>query len=74
MIMDAIPDDLGSGAAHEILGLAADERDPVRIVEAAGCRLRALDSTGGGEHAVRRALARLIRSARDEMLRAIWER
>ena len=34
-----IPTDPGAGAAHELLGLNADERDPVRIVEAAA-RLR----------------------------------
>jgi hypothetical protein len=73
VIMDTIPTDPGAGAAHELLGLPAGERDPVRIVEAAACRLRTLESAGGSETAVRRSLARLIRSAREEMLRAIWE-
>ena len=68
------PTDAGAVAAHELLGLTADECDPVRIVEAAACRLRALETAGGSEVAVRRSLARLIRGARDEMLRAIWER
>ena len=74
MIMTDIPADPGAGAAHELLGLAEGERDPVRIVEAAATRLRALDSAGGSEALVRRNLARLIRQARDEMLRAAWER
>lgn len=71
--MDTIPTDHGAAAAHELLGLAAGERDSVRIVEAAACRLRALESAGGSETAVRRALARLIRGAREQMLRALWE-
>jgi hypothetical protein len=61
----------GAAAAHELLGLAADERDPVRIVEAAAARLRALESAGGSEIAVRRSLAGLIRRARDAMLEAV---
>jgi hypothetical protein len=73
VIMDTIPTVPGAGAAHELLGLPAGERDSVRIVEAAACRLRALETAGGSEVAVRRSLARLIRHARDEMLRALWE-
>lgn len=74
MIMDALPNDAGAQAPHELLGLPADERDPVRIVEAAACRLRALEAAAGSEASVRRAVARLIRGARDEMLRATWTR
>lgn len=74
MIMTDIPAGPGIGAAHELLGVAKGERDPVRIVEAAATRLRSLEQAGGSETAVRRTLARLIRQARDEMLRATWER
>jgi hypothetical protein len=66
--------DLANAAPHEILGLSAHERDPVKIVEAASIRLKALDDAGGSEVTVRRALARLIRSARDAMLAAAAQR
>lgn len=56
--------------SHELLGLPADERDPVRIVDAAARRLATLRAARGSESAVREALAQLIRTARDEMLRA----
>jgi len=62
--------DTGAAAAHELLGVAADERDPVRIVEAAAARLRAIESARGSEVAVRRSIAQLIRRARDAMLKA----
>jgi len=67
-----IPADPVAGAAHELLGLPAGERDPVRIVAAAAARLRVLASAHGTEDAVRREVARLIRQARDEMLQAVW--
>ena len=54
-------------APHEILGVPATERDPVRIVEAAEIRLAAL--ARGGEAQVRSTLQGLIRQARDRMLR-----
>jgi len=73
MAMDTSPGDSLGTEPHEILGLSADERDPVRIVEAAACRLRALEAARGSEAAVRRSLARVIRSARDDMLRALWD-
>lgn len=66
--------DLANAAPHEILGLSARERDPVKIVEAASIRLKALDDAGGSEVTVRRSLARLIRSARDTMLAAAAQR
>ena len=55
-------------APHELLGLTACERDPVRIVAAAAARLRLLESAGGSERAVRQSLCALIRRARDAML------
>ena len=70
--MTDTPTDPAGGAAHEILGLSPGERDPVRIIDAAAARLRALESAGGSETAVRLSLARLIRRAREEMLRAAW--
>lgn len=60
-------------APHELLGLAADERDPVTIVNAAACRLATLAAARGSESAVRQALTMLIRAARDEMLRVAWQ-
>ncbi|MFM9058809.1 MAG: hypothetical protein ACKOSQ_06790 [Planctomycetaceae bacterium] len=57
---------------HEILGLPPDERDPVRIVNAAACRLGRLTAAGGSESAVRQALTHLIRAAREEMLRIAY--
>jgi hypothetical protein len=66
--------DLANAAPHEILGLSARERDPVKIVEAASIRLKALDDAGGSEVTVRRSLARLIRAARDTMLAAASQR
>jgi len=62
------PDGRADGIpAHELLGLSPDERDPVRIVEAAAIRLRALIQANGHDD-VQRSLARLIRQARDRML------
>ena len=61
-------------SAHVVLGLPSQERDPARITEAAARRLEALNIAGGSEIAVRRALASLIRSARDELLRAAGDR
>lgn len=57
-------------APHELLGVAAGECDPVRIVGAAARRLRLLDATNGSEATVRLMVADLIRRARDQMLRA----
>ena len=57
-------------APHELLGLPADERDPVRIVAAAAARLRAIRSGGGGDREVRDALVAAIRRARDTLLRS----
>lgn len=74
MLMADDATDSGTEAPHEILGLPAHERDPVQIVEAAACRLRALEAAGGSETALRRSLALLIRRARDEMLRATGPR
>jgi len=53
---------------HEILGLPADERDPVRIVEAASIRLQAIQSGRGSHREVRSTVTALIRMARDAML------
>lgn len=65
-----MPDDpLDIASPHEILGLPADERDPVRIVEAASIRLQALQGGGGSHREVRRTVTALIRMARDAMLR-----
>lgn len=61
----------GIESPHEILGLAPDERDPVRIVEAAAIRLQALRESGGTQWAVRRTVAALIRLARESMLRGV---
>jgi len=58
---------------HELLGLPADERDPVRIVEAAAIRLQAIRRGGGSQREVRRTLTALIRMARDAMLRDACE-
>ncbi len=72
--MDAVrmPDDpLNVDAPHEILGLPADERDPVRIVEAAAIRLQAIQGGGGSHREVRRTVTALIRMARDAMLREV---
>ncbi len=63
-----------ANSAHTVLGLSSQERDPTRITEAAARRLEALNMAGGSEIAVRRALACLIRSARDELLRAAGDR
>lgn len=60
-------------APHEMLGLPADERDPVRIVNAAASRLRRLAAAGGSESVVRQALTQLIRAAREEMLRTAYQ-
>jgi hypothetical protein len=57
-------------APHEILGLPPDERDPVRIVEAAAIRLRAVQQSGGTQREVRQTVEALIRMAREAMLRA----
>ena len=57
-------------APHELLGVAADERNPARIVEAAAARLRAVHDGGGTDLDVRRTVVALIRRARDAMLRA----
>ena len=62
-------DPLNIDAPHEILGLSPDERDPVRIVEAASIRLQAIQSAGGSLREVRRTVTALIRMARDAMLR-----
>jgi|688.fasta_scaffold275221_2 hypothetical protein len=59
-------------APHELLGLPPDERDPVRIVEAAAIRLEALRDGGGTHWEVRRTVAALIRMARTAMLREAW--
>jgi len=56
-------------APHEILGLPPDERDPVRIVEAAAIRLRAVQQSGGTQREVRQTVEALIRMAREAMLR-----
>jgi hypothetical protein len=55
-------------APHEILGLPADERDPVRIVEAAAIRLQTVQQGGGTQWEVRRTVEALIRMAREAML------
>lgn len=57
------------GSPHEILGLPPDERDAVRIVEAAARRLDALQQGNGSDREVRRTLTALIRLAREAMLR-----
>lgn len=59
---------------HELLGIPADERDPVRIVEAAAIRLQAIQRGGGGQREVRRTVTALIRMARDAMLHDACER
>lgn len=65
-----MPDDpLDIASPHEILGLPAEERDPVRIVEAASIRLQAIQGCGGSQREVRRTVTALIRMARDAMLR-----
>jgi len=56
-------------APHEILGISAAERDPVRIVAAASARLQAIQRGGGSQREVRRTVTALIRLARDAMLR-----
>lgn len=63
------PSAAGVDAPHELLGLAPDENDPVRIVAAAAERLRSLQGSCGSEGQVRMELATLIRHARDAMLR-----
>lgn len=62
-------DPLDIESPHEILGLPADERDPVRIVEAASIRLQAIQSGRGSHREVRRTVTALIRMAREAMLR-----
>lgn len=69
---DGADDRAASIPGHELLGLSPDERDPVRIVEAAAIRLRALGRADGHDD-VRRSLARLIRQARDQMLARLHE-
>lgn len=55
---------------HELLGLAAGERDPLVIVEAARLRLGILRAHRGSEIAVVGHLVRQIKAARDAMLEA----
>lgn len=63
---DASP---GIDCPHEILGLPAGERDPIRIVEAAAARLRAIRLGGGTDWEVRRTVTAMIQLARRAMLR-----
>jgi len=65
--MDAMPPDIDS--PHEILGLTPGERDPVRIVEAAAGRLRAIREGSGTDWEVQRTVTALIQMARWAMLR-----
>lgn len=58
-------------APHEILGLPPEERDPVRIVEAAEIRLEAVQKHGGTQWDVRETVESLIQRARDMMLRTL---
>ena len=60
-------------APHEILGLEPHEHDRVRIVQAAARLLHAVHGSGGTQHDVRRAVAMVIRQARESMLRASRE-
>jgi hypothetical protein len=59
---------------HELLGVDAAERDPVRIVEAAQIRLRSLLASQGSEVALTREVCRLIRRARDHLLESLQAR